>query len=286
MQGIGEVAERLRRSTVQISSGDRGQGSGVIWASNGTVITNSHVARGNRARVELWNGATYQATVMRRNPRRDLAILRMDSPPDPRDLPAARSAAAAGVRPGELVIAVGNPLGFSGAASTGTLQGVGAVRGLGSQPWVQASIRLAPGNSGGPLANVTGDVIGINTMVASGGIGLAVPSEAVMSALVLPEPKRLGVSARQVRLPDGSSGVLLVDVEPGSPAANASLLPGDVLVEVGARPLQGLDDIAEALENAPEAVNVRFFRWNQRIPRQVTLALGLEMRNNGATEVP
>ena len=176
--GFGEIAERLRRSTVAIHVGGRGGGSGVIWSANGTIVTNAHVARGSRLQVELWDGHQFDAKIAARDPRRDLASVQIEAS----DLAAVAVADSSAIRPGELALAVGNPLGFLGALSTGVVHAIGPVRGIGLQSWVQADLRLAPGNSGGPLANARGEVIGINTMVA-GRLALAIPSNAVASFL-------------------------------------------------------------------------------------------------------
>src|SRR5579862_3692714 len=149
--GIGEVGERLRKSTVHIRSIDRrGQsaGSGVVWDRNGIVITNAHViGKGNHS-VELWDGRRIPAELSERDDQRDLARLRL--PPEDRSVLTFRETP---VRPGELVVAVGNPLGFTGALTTGVVHAMGPVPNLGRRKWVQAAIRLAPGNSGGPLAD-------------------------------------------------------------------------------------------------------------------------------------
>jgi serine protease Do len=145
---FGEVAELLRRSTVQITvgRGSRGSGSGVIWNPEGLIVTNAHVAQGDRAHVELWDGRGFEAEVTARDACRDLAALRIHA----QQLPAASPGDSTALRAGELVVAVGNPLGFIGALTTGVVHAVGPVRGLGRQTWVQAAVRLAPGNSGGP----------------------------------------------------------------------------------------------------------------------------------------
>src|ERR1700739_505942 len=176
--GFGEIAEQLRRSTVLIDSGGRGAGSGVIWSSDGLVVTNAHVVRGSRVNVQLWDGREFEAAIHSRDPRRDLAQLHIDAA----NLPAASAADSSEVRAGELAIAIGNPMGFLGALATGVIHAVGPLRGLGSQSWVQADVRLAPGNSGGPLANAHGRIIGINTMVA-GRLALAIPSNSVRDFL-------------------------------------------------------------------------------------------------------
>src|SRR5437879_2491601 len=160
--GFGEVAERLRRCTVHVSSGGRGHGSGIIVKSDGTIVTNAHVARLGKSTVTLWDGRSFPAEIASPDLRRDLAILRLPAC----DLPAAPLGDSNQLRVGELVIAIGNPLGFMGALTAGIVHAVGPVPGLGPRKWIQAGVRLAPGNSGGPLADASGNVIGVNTMVA------------------------------------------------------------------------------------------------------------------------
>jgi len=213
--GFGEIAEQLRRSTVLIAAGPngRGNGSGVIWSSDGSIITNAHVTRGPRLRVQLWDGREFDAAVTARDPVRDLAQLQIAAA----DLPAASAADSSRVRPGEIAIAIGNPLGFVGALTTGVVHAVGSIRGLGPQSWVQADVRLAPGNSGGPLADAAGRIIGINTMVA-GRLALAIPSNVVADFLAGSSPENwLGVTLYPVQVPRPCSsakafGLVLLEV--------------------------------------------------------------------------
>ncbi|HET9321977.1 MAG TPA: trypsin-like peptidase domain-containing protein, partial [Bryobacteraceae bacterium] len=111
IRDFGEIAEKLRRSTVLVLPGQRGNGSGVIWSADGVIVTNAHVARGARLRVQLWDGRELEAAVVSRDTRRDLAELRVSAA----NLPAATAADSSQLRPGELAIAIGNPLGFVGA---------------------------------------------------------------------------------------------------------------------------------------------------------------------------
>src|SRR3982074_2441359 len=245
--GFGEIAEKLRRSTLLVPAGGRGSGSGGIWSSDGTVITNAHVARGTHISLQLWDGREFQATVASRDPHRDLAALHIDAT----NLPSASVADSSKVRPGELAIAIGNPLGFVGALTTGVIHAVGPIRGLGSQTWVQARVRLDAGNSGGPLADARGQVIGVNTMRA-GRLALAIPSNAVRDFLVAgPRSAWLGVAVHPVRLPSANGhkfGLVLLEVEPGSPAAQASLMAGDILLGTEEKPFQSIDDLARAMD--------------------------------------
>ncbi len=276
IHGFGEIAEQLRRSTVLVLPGERGNGSGVIWSADGVIVTNAHVVRGSQMRVQLWDGREFDAALVSRDTGRDLAELRISAA----NLPAASVADSSQVRPGELAIAIGNPLGFVGALTTGVVHAVGPLRRFGSQPWVQADVRLAPGNSGGPLADARGRVIGINTMVA-GRLALAVPSNAVSNFLAAdPIDAWLGVTVAPVRVPRPGSraktfGLVLLEVEPDSPAANASLLPGDILLGTDEKSFASVDDLASSLQGSgPRLVRLAFLRGNYERFRRVTVQLG------------
>ena len=276
VKGFGEIAEQLRRSTVLIHSGGRGNGSGVIWSSDGVIITNAHVARSARLRVQLWDGREFDAAVDSRDSQSDLAKLQVDAA----NLLAASPGDSSKVRVGELAIAIGNPLGFVGALTTGIIHSVGPIRGLGAQSWVQADLRLAPGNSGGPLADAHGRIIGINTMVA-GRLALAIPSNAVSSFLSAGSSDGwLGVTLHPVQVPRSNGngkflGLLLVEVQPNSPAARASLLPGDILLGTEESPFTSLDDLAGALHGSgPRLLRLEFLRGDYSHVRRVTVQLG------------
>jgi len=277
--GFGEIAEKLRRSTVLVHAGGRGSGSGVIWSSDGSVITNAHVARARQISLQLWDGREFDATVASRDAHRDLALLRIEAA----SLPSIAVADSSEVRPGELAIAIGNPMGFVGALTTGVIHAVGPLHGLGSRSWVQADVRLAPGNSGGPLADVRGRVIGINTMVA-GTLALAIPSNTVLDFLSAgPSDAWLGVTVHPVRVPRSTSlagathtfGLLLLEVEPGSPAFSASLLPGDILLGTEEKQFTSPGDLSQALQGkGPRLLRLEFLRGDYSRIRRVTVQLG------------
>jgi serine protease Do len=169
MPGFERVAERLRQSLVQVLPG-RGGGAGVIWDANGYIVTNAHVVPGENARIVDSSGRHTHARVILRDRKRDLALLHSApsvSPPETGD--------SDSLRPGQLVFALGNPLGLTGAVSAGVIHAVGPISG---RNWIQADVRLAPGNSGGMLADASGRVIGITTMIWNG-IALAIPSNEV-----------------------------------------------------------------------------------------------------------
>src|SRR3954454_1683884 len=241
--GWGNIAEELRRVTVQVLADDeQSSGSGVI-AARGKVITNAHVATSTRHRVRVVDGKLLQGTVSKRDRRRDLAIIDV---PEMSDVPIATLREASSLRAGEIAVAVGHPLGFIGAVSTGVIRAVGPVNGLGSQSWVQAAVRLAPGNSGGPLADASGRVVGVNAMVMNG-LGLAVPSEIIQRLLSAAAPFHLGVTVRPARLRDGKYGMLILEIEQASAAETASLLPGDLITALDEASLNSLEAMEEAL---------------------------------------
>lgn len=242
-----ELAGRVRPGVVVVRGPRGGQGSGIVWRADGLVLTNDHVVPGDRAEVLLADGQRLAATVLRRDRAADLAALRVPA----RGLPAVPVADPRGLRPGELVIAVGNPLGTPGAVAVGILSGVVPADGpVGRRrpELVRADVDLYPGNSGGPLLDARGRVIGINSQVAGPGIALAVPSHLAQRFAEGDEraPAFLGVIVQQVPVPaaraflaDGrpGRGLLISAVAEGSPAERAGLLLGDVLLAVGEEPV-------------------------------------------------
>jgi len=274
--GFSEIGEQLRRATVLIRSQNRGNGSGIIWSSDGLLVTNAHVIQSFRPTVAVWDGREFGATVTAKDPERDLASLRISAS----GLPAASVGDSSRIRPGELAIAVGNPLGFVGAMATGVVHAVGPLRGIGSHSWVQAGIRLAPGNSGGPLADARGQVIGVNTMVA-GRLALAIPANTVRDFLIAGSPNAwLGVTVHAVRIPrvgrrEHVFGLLVLEVEQGGPAANVSLLAGDILLGTEEEPFTGLESLSELLRGmSARTIRLEFMRGDYQRIRRVTIQLG------------
>jgi serine protease Do len=174
---LAEVAKRLGRVTVQVRADGRSAGAGVVWLRSGTVITNAHVASGRRAEVVLPDGRAVTAVVAGRDPRRDLAALAVTGD----DLEPALRADARGLHAGELLVALGHPLGVAYAAALGVVHRA-PTGARGPSGWLHADIMLAPGNSGGPLADTQGRVVGINAMIV-GGLGIAVPTHVVEAFL-------------------------------------------------------------------------------------------------------
>ncbi len=248
------MVEVARESVVQVRSGSRGSGAGVILDPNGLVMTNHHVVAGNRRggdlRVTVRDGRSFASKVAKRGRGLDLALLRLEGAPG--DMPAARFGDSDALRIGELVYAIGHPWGQLGAVTSGIVSGLGVPRGPGrrvaSARYVQSDVSLAPGNSGGPLLNARGEVVGINAMIF-GSLALSISSNAA-SAWVAGEGEprpRLGVVVRPVGLrgdgDEAQTGLMIVAVEPDGPAGRADLLVGDVLLGVA-------DDAGEAFEDA------------------------------------
>jgi serine protease Do len=176
------VADALRRVTVIISadvpsgrSASTSRGSGIIWSSDGTIVTNAHVATADRLAVTFCDGRLAPASVIARDRRRDLALLRVDLRKAPDPLPIPVIGTPIDLRPGELVLALGHPFGVEHALAMGVVHAAPDGR---RSPYVAADIRLAPGNSGGPLADARGRIVGVNSMIV-GGLGVAISADVV-----------------------------------------------------------------------------------------------------------
>jgi serine protease Do len=169
---IAALAEHLRRVTVEVTDAGELLGSGVLWPQ-GFVVTNAHVVRRPEVTLRLVDGRSVYARVLARDSQADLALLGVPGT----GLPSATPAEPESIRIGSFVAAVGHPLGVRGALATGIVCAIGPIDRRG-RPWIQADLRLAPGNSGGPLADAAGRVVGLNSR-AAGPLALAVPMSQV-----------------------------------------------------------------------------------------------------------
>jgi len=174
-EAASDVVRRVQRSLVVLHNGRHGIGAGVIWSRDGLILTNHHVAASGRLRAALPDGQELPIDVLAQDPEIDLALLRVEA----QDLPAALVADSRDLRVGQYVLAVGHPWGQRGVVTAGLISGLSTAhtRGpRGSVDVIRSDVRLAPGNSGGPLVNAAGAVVGINTMIWGGDQGIAIPS--------------------------------------------------------------------------------------------------------------
>lgn len=278
------IVEEARESVVQVAGGGRDAGAGIIWDKRGLVLTNDHVLpksrRGGKTRVALRDGQTFKAEIVKRSRDLDLALLRLE---DAGELPVASVGDSGALRVGELVYAIGHPWGNPGAVTAGIVGGLdvpggpgrGRSRGSGAR-FIFSDVVLAPGNSGGPLLNARGEVVGINAMIF-GRTALSVPSSAAAAWVAEPVDQRggrrprLGVGVVPVEFPasgrpeEGDAwGLAVSSVEEGGPAEAAGLLVGDVLLGIAGTPPQSVESFQETLSR-DAAVSLRVSRGGKAI---------------------
>jgi S1-C subfamily serine protease len=257
----------------------QGTGSGVVVSPDALILTNNHVIDAARQiAVSLSDGRKFSASVLGRDPDTDLAVLRGDTG---ETLPVARLANSKHVRPGQIAIAIGNPLGFQSTVTAGIVSAVG--RSLRAQSGrligdvIQTDAALNPGNSGGPLSNSGGQVIGINTAMILGAQGLcfSVASNTALHVLtqILAHGRvrraRIGIVAEQMPIPariayraglTQASAVRIREVQAGSPADKSGMKAGDLLVRLDGETVTGVDDLCRLLDE-------------RRIEKTVTVAV-------------
>ena len=302
-QAVVSVVEAVGPAVVSITSGRGGSdaglgatsaGSGVIIAPDGYALTNDHVVHGaGRLSATLTDGRALDAMLIGEDPSTDLALVRLSGT----DLPVAELGRSAGLRVGQLVVAIGNPLGFQSTVSAGVVSALGrSFRSSTGRPIenvIQTDVALNPGNSGGPLVDSAGRVVGINTAIIAmaQGLSFAVPIDTatwVIGELLGHGRVRRGwlglvaqtrpiarAQGRRLALP-GESVVEIIAVEPAGPAAAAGLRPGDRILAIDGHPTATVDELHRRLRavtiGAPIEVSV--LRGDDRtlvavIPREV-----------------
>jgi serine protease Do len=175
---MAELTQRVYRSLVIVHNGHRGAGAGVIWREGGYIITNHHVVARGEIFVIPPGGQSLPARLVKREPEIDLALLQVDLPA----IPPVLIADSRDLKVGQIVLAVGHPWGQRDVVTSGIITSLGTAEVRGSRmsvPIIRSDVTLAPGNSGGPLVNAVGGVIGINTMIVGGDLAVAIPSHLV-----------------------------------------------------------------------------------------------------------
>ncbi len=261
---VGPAVVRVERLADGKNPGG-GVGSGVVIAGDGLVLTNSHVVGGaSRVKLSFAEGSHREAAVLGDDPDTDLALLRTD-------LPAGTPAAALGdskaLRRGQLVVAIGNPLGFESTVTAGVVSALGrslrATSGRLIDDVIQTDASLNPGNSGGPLVSSAGEVVGINTAMISRAQGICFAVASNTAVFVVSEfiahgrvrRAHIGIAAETVPLPRriglatgaGTRAIRISEVMSGGPAAAAGLLAGDLLLSLDGIAIEGADDLIRLL---------------------------------------
>ena len=276
------VERRTRRGRAQ------GGGSGVVIAPDGYLLTSAHVVdgAGTGVRASFPDGRSFDAEVVGSDPLSDLAVIRTAEG----DLPAAELGDAGDLRVGQLVVAIGNPLGFTGSVTAGVVSALGrslptAARGRLVENVIQTDAALNPGNSGGALADSLGRVIGINTAVAGVGLGLAVPIDAttlrIVSALLSDGRVRrayIGIAGgprplppRAARTLEREAAIEVVEVVSGSPADEAGIKPEDLILDVDGQPVADVSTLQRLM--GPERIGLPVTMRIVRSGRELALDL-------------
>lgn len=261
-EALVSAVEKAAASTVLVNARRRLPASGIIWSADGAIVTADHVLeRDDNIEVLLPSGETVPATIAGRDPGSDLAVLKVERP----GLTPAEMAPDGSARVGSIVLAVGRPTPEGPMASFGVVGSVGGAwrtfRGAEVEGYLRSDTTFFPGFSGGPLVDAEGRVIGLNSSRLGRGAGLTVPAVAltriVADLLAGGKVRRayLGISSQGAHLPAGlaatlhgqESGLLIVSVEPGSPADQAGLLIGDILVAFAGSNVTDTDDLQASL---------------------------------------
>jgi serine protease Do len=282
--GFASIAERLLRSTVQVYADDRGGGSGIVWNDSGAVITNAHVVGSARhVWIESHDGRKIRGEVSLRDERLDLAEVTLNSPAV--DTIGASVGRASDLRVGDLVAALGAPLGMAGALTIGIVHRAVADSNGARSRWLEADLRLAPGNSGGPMVDARGKVVGINSMIA-GGLALAIPSETAERFVQTRGARAwLGITTQPVAVTDAAKsganrqrgpalGFVIVELSAGSPAHRAGLALGDVILGINGARFEQLEALGIALDRIAPGDRIDIGTMRGREHRTISVVTG------------
>ncbi|GHC71635.1 peptidase [Pseudorhodoferax aquiterrae] len=268
----------------------RGQGSGFIVSADGTILTNAHVVKGAKeVTVKLTDRREFQAKVLGADPRTDVAVLKIDA----RNLPVVKIGSPAELQSGEWVLAIGSPFGFENTVTAGVVSAKG--RSLPSDSavsFIQTDVAVNPGNSGGPLFNTRGEVVGINSQIYSRtggyqGVSFAIPidlAQRIQQQIVQHgkvEHARLGVAIQEVNQTladsfklDKPEGALVASVEKGGPADKAGLQPGDVIRAIDGKTIVASGDLPAAIGLSAPGDTVKLDVWRKGSAQEIRAKLG------------
>jgi S1-C subfamily serine protease len=268
----------------------RGQGSGVLFTPDGYLLTNSHVVAGaGECEATLTDGRSFRAQRVGEDAATDIAVLRLEG----NGLPHAELGRSSNLRVGQLVVAIGNPLGYQATVTAGIVSALGrSLRGRSGrliESVIQTDAPLNPGNSGGPLVDGNGRVVGINTAMAGWAQGICfaigIDTVAHVATCLMREGRvrrsrlrlagqTVNLERRALRMLDRmiATAVMVADLDSGGPAAKAGFLKGDVILEFGGEPVSGVDDLHRLLigDRAGIAVHIRILRAGRPLGLTVT----------------
>ena len=279
----------VRRNAAQQRGETGGSGSGFLFTPDGLILTNSHVVSGaSEVEVRLRDGQSLDADILGDDPHTDLAVVRVSGS----KLPTVAFGTSRGIRVGQLAIAIGNPYGFECTVTAGVVSALGrsmrAYSGRLIDDVIQTDAALNPGNSGGPLSNSRGEVIGVNTAIIMAAQGICFATSIDTAKVVVTQILRhgrvrrgwLGIAGQNTQLSrrmvryhelEIESGVRIASVEPGSPAEKAGLREGDVMVSYDGMAVAGIDDVHRLLTETRvgQEVPVEVLRRGEKVVRPI-----------------
>ena len=285
------------RSAPQQEMPTRAQGSGFIVSSDGIILTNAHVVKdAKEVTVKLTDRREFRAKVLGADPKTDVAVLRIDA----KNLPVVSIGKTSDLRVGEWVLAIGSPFGFENTVTAGVVSAKGrSLPDDSAVPFIQTDVAVNPGNSGGPLFNARGEVVGINSQIYSRsggyqGVSFAIPIDLAYKikdqivATGKAEHARLGVSVQEVNQTfansfklDKPEGALVSTVEKDSPADKAGLQSGDVIRKVNGQPIVSSGDLPAVIGMAAPGDSVKLEIWRQGASKELTARLANSDKKGG-----